>query len=100
MSDVLVASQVLSHFSLLIPQPIGADFYALASDAMMNAIADKISELEEKNDPASLASYLRGETPARISVSEEHFVRALSKLTPSVSEQDIRRYEELRVKYS
>ncbi len=33
-------------------------------------------------------------------VKQEHFISALGKITPSISLEELRRYEELREKYS
>ncbi|XP_064599683.1 peroxisomal ATPase PEX6-like [Liolophura sinensis] len=64
----------------------GADFYALCSDAMLNAVKRKIDELEAGKtvDQSSVA------------VRQGDFLTALSKLSPSVSEAELRRYDQLR----
>ena len=36
----------------------------------------------------------------QILVRQEHFISALGKITPSISLEELRRYEELRDKYS
>ncbi|KAL3872576.1 hypothetical protein ACJMK2_035792 [Sinanodonta woodiana] len=68
----------------------GADFYALCSDALLNAIKRKIDQLE------------RGETVDQsvVVVTEKDFIDALEILTPSVSEQEILYYKELRSKFT
>ncbi|KAK3582678.1 hypothetical protein CHS0354_031089 [Potamilus streckersoni] len=68
----------------------GADFYALCSDALLNAIKRKIDQLE------------RGETvdQSTVMVTEKDFIDALEILTPSVSEQEILHYKELRSKFT
>lgn len=68
----------------------GADLYALCSDAMLNALRRKIKMLE------------KGETTDQetILVLEEDFLTALSVLTPSLSDAEIKRYEELQTFFS
>jgi SpoVK/Ycf46/Vps4 family AAA+-type ATPase len=77
---------------------IGADFYALASDAMTCAINSKVKELESL-PVEELQKFKAGLEPVSISVGEEHFEEALSKLVPSVSIDEIRRYKEVREKF-
>ncbi|VDI35901.1 peroxisomal ATPase PEX6-like [Mytilus galloprovincialis] len=68
----------------------GADFYALASDAMLNALKRKITMLEA------------GETTDQenVIVSENDFLQSLSALTPSLSDDEMKHYEELRAYFS
>ncbi|XP_052272085.1 peroxisome assembly factor 2-like isoform X1 [Dreissena polymorpha] len=63
----------------------GADFYALASDAMLNAIKRKIDLVDA------------GKTVEdKITVGESDFQLALENLSPSVSEAELERYEHIR----
>ncbi|ESP02286.1 hypothetical protein LOTGIDRAFT_138655 [Lottia gigantea] len=67
----------------------GADFYALSSDAMLNAMKRKIQKLE------------LGETvdTSVVCVQEEDFLKALSTLIPSVSETELARYKVIRERF-
>lgn len=84
---------------------------------MTNAIVEKVQEFEEANDEDTLSKYQRGEEHVHIIivsdyrdsylsvqvdivVEKRHFLSALEHLTPSVSPQDLARYENLRLKYS
>jgi peroxin-6 len=65
----------------------GADFYALSSDAMLNAITRKINLIEQqKLDKDSV----------EIFVSREDFRLAAQKLVPSVSREDLEHYQNLK----
>lgn len=66
----------------------GADFYALSSDAMLNAVKRKIQELE--TDLTAEQS---------ITVTEKDFFEALDKLTPSVSEEELYRYKSMQKQF-
>ncbi|XP_033639604.1 peroxisome assembly factor 2-like [Asterias rubens] len=64
----------------------GADFYALCSDAMLNAVKRKISDLETGNTEDELS----------IVVDQEDFMVALESLVPSVSEQELQHYQQIQ----
>ncbi|WAR19127.1 PEX6-like protein [Mya arenaria] len=66
----------------------GADFYALASDAMLNALKRQI-ELIDKGEP----------TGDYVEVTEEDFEQALLSLSPSVSESELRRYHTIQEQF-
>ncbi|KAF7311671.1 AAA domain-containing protein [Mycena kentingensis (nom. inval.)] len=95
----------------------GADFYALCSDAMLNAMSRKAEALEDKltvlngsgtaldGHPYPLtAPYYLAElaTPEDIDVlvSTEDFERALASLTPSVSREEMEHYARVQQKFS
>ncbi|XP_050407711.2 peroxisomal ATPase PEX6 [Patella vulgata] len=67
----------------------GADFYALSSDAMLNALKRKIQLLED------------GKTVNKsdIIVQEQDFINALKTLIPSVSDAELTRYKTIRDKF-
>ncbi len=87
----------------------------------MIAVKERISELEEQiyifkqemniplEDELLPETYLKLRYPedkemqereTLIMIKQEHFLRALSKVVPSISLEELRRYEELRDKYS
>jgi SpoVK/Ycf46/Vps4 family AAA+-type ATPase len=77
----------------------GADFYALCSDALMNAIREQVMKLEAeaKKQPDLLSELRRGkQSNVIIQVEERHFLEALKSLTPSVSNEELQRYKSLR----
>ena len=82
----------------------GADFYALCSGAMSNALKRRVSELYEQAKargipPRKLLSSM-SEEELKIRVSMEDYQKAMSTLVPSVSEQEIKHYERLRDKFA
>ena len=99
----------------------GADFSALTSETYMIAVKQRIEELEQQieafkqetgmpdSDELLPETYLKLRYPddkakqdeeTQILVRQDHFIRALGKITPSISLEELRRYEELRDKYS
>lgn len=64
----------------------GADFYALTSNAMMNSIRRNIQKLEA------------GESEADVSlvVEMEDFSSALENVVPSVSDEELRRFDDIK----
>jgi peroxin-6 len=76
----------------------GADFYALCSDALLTAITDRIEFLEElsKTDPEKVPSM----SNSPIQVEQQHFLRALERLTPSVSEEELKHYKRLQAQFN
>lgn len=69
----------------------GADFYALASDAWMNACKKIIKKAENGSDEVDMS---------KVVVEEVDFLDALANLVPSVSEFDLEYYKELRNSYA
>ncbi|ELT88759.1 hypothetical protein CAPTEDRAFT_129344, partial [Capitella teleta] len=63
----------------------GADFYALCSDAMLNAMKRKIAMLEE--------GAIEDQS---VEVSQEDFSGALATLVPSVSNEELVHYKSLQ----
>ncbi|KAF9475323.1 AAA-domain-containing protein [Pholiota conissans] len=94
----------------------GADFYALCSDAMLNAMSRKAEAIEEKiqainAEPGPHAhphpltpQYYLAElaTPEEIMVyvSDADFQRALDMLVPSVSQAEMAHYAEVQRRFS
>ncbi|KAJ3187019.1 peroxisomal assembly protein [Gaertneriomyces sp. JEL0708] len=95
----------------------GADFYALCSDAQLKAVLRTIEAIDEKvkainadptkregrKMPTSVTPqyYLdQIATPEEkdVVVQTQDFLKALGELTPSVSAQELKRYEEIRRK--
>lgn len=93
----------------------GADFYALASDAMLKAMTRKANEVDQKiaelnrqpgphDWPMPLtAQYYLSELATRqdyeVSVSKQDFELALQELVPSVSEDEMTHYRAVRAKF-
>lgn len=88
----------------------GADFFALCSDAMMHAVEESIQALrlkieqEIKNEGTPSISTSppeeEEEEPPLITVKMEHFLLARNNLKPSVTKEDLARYESLKTKFS
>ena len=86
----------------------GADFYALCSSALSTAVVRLTSELEQLAQEASVGG---GDVTvdsliARLSdddvtpvVSQQDFLAALRSTVPSVSQDEVRSYEQLRAKF-
>lgn len=72
------------------PALTGADLYALCADAMMAAIKEKIQRLQEGAKEHSTELVLR----------MEHLLQAAGRLQPSVSQQELQRYEKIRAQFS
>ncbi|KAK3092432.1 hypothetical protein FSP39_002758 [Pinctada imbricata] len=68
----------------------GADFYALCSDAMLYAMKDRIRLLQDGKTTDQSA----------LEVTEENFLQALSKLTPSVTKAELDRYKQIQARFS
>ncbi|XP_068088715.1 peroxisome biogenesis factor 6 [Hyperolius riggenbachi] len=68
----------------------GADLYALCADAMMSAIKEKVQRLQGGED----------ERPLELVLQMEHFLQAAARLQPSVSAQELQRYEKIRAQFS
>jgi peroxin-6 len=89
----------------------GADFYALCSDSMLKAMTrtcleaeDNCKEYNKKLDrPVTVQYYLeKVATPAetRVEVRLVDFEAALDELQPSVTPDELARYQEIRAKFS
>jgi peroxin-6 len=94
----------------------GADFYALCSDAILNAMSRKAEEIEEKilklnsqpgpymhPHPIKLQYYLTElASPEEILVyvSEKDFERALETLVPSVSQAEMEHYVQVQRRFN
>lgn len=99
----------------------GADFSALTAETYMIAVKEKIAALESEiiafkqergipeQDEMLPETYLKLRYPGdeelqaketQILLTQEHFIKAIGKVTPSISLEELRRYEELRDKYS
>lgn len=82
----------------------GADIFALASDAMLFAITDRINYIQSmydkdiKNDnnisSFTVAEYISTLSPEliQILVKQDHFITAAQKIVPSLSQQEIEYY--------
>lgn len=91
----------------------GADFYALCSDAMLNALNRKVAELDSKIGQLNKQSEFRQHqlTPQyylteiatsddlHILVTQRDFIRALNELTPSVSVLEMQHYATIQKRF-
>lgn len=69
----------------------GADFYALCSDSLLIAMSEKIEFLEkEKVKDEEVSENII------VKVSQDHFEKALRKLKPSVSEEELKHYKQIQ----
>ncbi|CAA7270162.1 unnamed protein product [Cyclocybe aegerita] len=93
----------------------GADFYALCSDAMLNAMSRKAEMIEEKIGilntqrahghphpvtPQYYLAELASPEDMTVYVSEEDFDRALKALVPSVSQAEMEHYAQVQQRFS
>ncbi|EPY22269.1 peroxisome assembly protein [Strigomonas culicis] len=87
----------------------GADFFALCSDAMMLAVQEKLDEAkadlgatqQQRTDLANDEGSPNTDAEKdAFTVSMKHFRKSLDQLKPSVSPDDLKRYELLRKKFS
>lgn len=91
----------------------GADFYALCSDAMLNALNRKVAELDSKIAQLNKQSEFRqhqltpqyylteiaGSGDLHISVTQMDFIRALNELAPSVSAVEMQHYATIQKRF-
>ncbi|KAJ3288504.1 peroxisomal assembly protein [Borealophlyctis nickersoniae] len=93
----------------------GADFYALCSDAMLKAMVRTIESVDAKiaalNSSGPHQSHPHPITPqyylevmatpeeTNVQVTDQDFFAALAELVPSVSAQEMARYEEIRRRF-
>ncbi|KAG0705248.1 AAA-domain-containing protein [Suillus ampliporus] len=91
----------------------GADFYALCSDAMLNALNRKVAELDSKIAQLNEQSEFRQHqlTPQyylteiarsddlHILVTQTDFIRALNELVPSVSAVEMQHYATIQKRF-
>ncbi|PRP76677.1 hypothetical protein PROFUN_14946 [Planoprotostelium fungivorum] len=75
----------------------GADFYALASDALLTAMTEQIERFEEREKETGERAR---EEEMRVTVEQHHFIQAIENLTPSVSPEELTRYKQLQSTYS
>ncbi|KAG6910884.1 hypothetical protein DXG01_006567 [Tephrocybe rancida] len=94
----------------------GADFYALCSDAMLNAMSRKAKDVDDKiaqlniapaprNYPTPLTpqyflAEMASEDDLNVLVSREDFDRALKNLVSSVSESEMNHYAQIQRRFS
>ncbi len=85
----------------------GADFYALASDSLLNALKRRIDEVDNiinsSNGKYSSARTYLMNLPVeqlQITLKQEDFQSALSKLTPSLSVQELEHYKKLQRQFA
>jgi peroxin-6 len=72
----------------------GADLYALCADAWMNGAKRKVEDDEEAKD----SGYEVNEDDT-VEVKQDDFLKALQEITPSLSLQELERYERIRQQY-
>jgi peroxin-6 len=80
----------------------GADFYALCSLALMTAIKRRVKMEEDGDESVGDEKVVeeKQEGGNGVCVKQEDFIVALSRVTPSVSEEEIVHYRALREKFS
>ncbi|KAJ3861388.1 AAA-domain-containing protein [Lentinula novae-zelandiae] len=95
----------------------GADFYALCSDALLNAMMRKAEELENKltsfnsnpnlhpNHPHPLTpqyylAEIASEEDVHVEVTQNDFVFAMRELVPSVSQAEMNHYKHIQDRFS
>ncbi|KAK0228292.1 AAA-domain-containing protein [Armillaria fumosa] len=94
----------------------GADFYALCSDALLNAMTRKAEELEETIvrlnsqpgdnrypyplTPQYYLAEVASQEEINVVVTEDDFMLALNHLVPSVSEAEMRHYATIQQQFS
>ena len=74
----------------------GADFYALCSLALMTAIKRSVKMAQDQDEEKSV----RNKDQRGVCVEQQDFTVALSRVTPSVSREEIAHYRSLREKFS
>ncbi|KAJ8086247.1 peroxisomal assembly protein [Marasmius tenuissimus] len=94
----------------------GADFYALCSDALLNAMSRKAEELEAKIaelnksppshqhphplTPQYYLAEMASEEEIQVSVTQDDFDRAVRSLVPSVSQAEMDHYRTIQSRFS
>lgn len=78
----------------------GADLFALCSDAMMLAVDELVQNLSTAVVEGKLSAAEMDEGNQKVTVGVRHFQQALQKLKPSVSKEDLKRYESLRTQFA
>ncbi|KAL0562606.1 peroxisomal assembly protein, partial [Marasmius crinis-equi] len=98
----------------------GADFYALCSDALLNAMSRKAEELEAKIaelnklppshqhqhqhphplTPQYYLAEMASEEEIQVSVTQDDFDRAVRSLVPSVSQAEMEHYRTIQSRFS
>jgi peroxin-6 len=88
----------------------GADFYALCSDALLCAMKDQISLLSGTRttlSPLTRNSHhifypedASKHHPQQLVVEQRHFALARDRLTPSVSEQELKYYRRVQAQFA
>jgi peroxin-6 len=73
----------------------GADFYALCSLALMTAIKRSVKMAQDQEEKS-----VRNKDERGVCVEQQDFTVALSRVTPSVSREEIAHYRSLREKFS
>ena len=76
----------------------GADFYALCSLALMTAIKRRVKMVQEEE--GVMGKKKEHEHSRGVCVEQQDFIVALSRVTPSVSKEEISHYRSLREKFS
>ncbi|KAF2076760.1 hypothetical protein CYY_001949 [Polysphondylium violaceum] len=81
----------------------GADFYALNSDALANAMKDRIQQLEAKyKDKKSTDVDINEDegTNEKLIVYQKHYIQAVDSLVPSVSKEELEYYHKVQNQFS
>ncbi|KYR03143.1 AAA ATPase domain-containing protein [Tieghemostelium lacteum] len=80
----------------------GADFYALCSDALANAMKERILKLQEliKTNQITPDDEEENQGDQKLIVEQCHFVEAVNKLVPSVSLDELEYYHKVQKQFS
>lgn len=105
----------LAYIAELCPQNLtGADFYALCSDAMLKSISASISSIDQElaewnkekhsGHPFPTSSiyyldYIASKEQTKIKVGTDHFLQALNDLKPSITADELYRYNQIRKQF-
>lgn len=83
----------------------GADFYALCSDTLLNAmkeridILDKLYKMDNISEETKL-QYIEVSQNENLLIKKSHFIEALQGITPSVSFSELEKYKRVRDQFS
>lgn len=83
----------------------GADFYALCSDTILNAMKERISVLDKLHKMVNISEeqklkYIEVSQNENLLIQKSHFLDALMGITPSVSRSELEKYKKVRDQFS
>eukprot|EP01132_Coremiostelium_polycephalum_P004855 gene4855-6051_t len=77
----------------------GADFYALCSDSLANAMKDRISKLEKARIEGN-GDQEEEDFNQKLIIEQKHFLQAVDSLVPSVSMDELEYYHKVQKQFS